>query len=661
MTSSQKWEFKKLGPQDQEAEINIDELLGNDIYTIGSEACQNSLDATIDHDENPTLIRFAYKELENNEFFLKYINNLIPKLNCMGSLKNQLSNDEKSNPDFLIIEDFNTTGLTGADNFKDNIDAEQRDEMSNFMGFFGKIGVSTKKDKGKLGSKGIGSTSNGMNSKIRSYFGYTIRQDDRRELLQGICLGKTHFFEQDKYDWIGRYAKFNEINGSEQLDPYPIDDPVTIGEFKDNLNLKRKDQSGLSIIIPYPKDDIKNNRSKLIKHLIGNFYPVIIQGKLKIDLENLMEGFSEIVTKENLYEVFNNPNLNLGSKVREAKFVERCFEINEYTLTLRDNCYRDEVLDEADFKPEDLEIAYKKFDNGELIKIKVPIQYTLKNSDQKEKKTFFDVYVQKTIDNQEGKAIYLRKYLPLYNEASRYQGPCNIFIHFNEDDIASFVASAENTSHDKIDERQNEMESRFKPPYRQQIKFIKKIPYNLSDLLTKANVDENTSSFSEIFKWPEDNGISNNQGKLVLDPHGGEEISQSTEDEESENKQKDKIIDDPPIIPRTPDMFIFSLKTGGFTVSINEHFENIESKLPFTINLVLAYDEEGKVNSLSSFDDDFNLFDNENFIFKKHNSEYQVLDKNRIQVSFNAPNSKLSVEGFWKDFDLIAKGEVIGS
>ena len=57
---------------------------------------------------------------------------------------------------------------------------------------------------------------------------------------------------------------------------------------------------------------------------------------------------------------------------------------------------------------------------------------------------------------------------------------------------------------------------------------------------------------------------------------------------ESENKQKDKIIDDPPIIPRTPDMFIFSLKTGGFTVSINEHFENIESKLPFTINLVFS-------------------------------------------------------------------------
>ena len=78
-----------------------------------------------------------------------------------------------------------------------------------------------------------------------------------------------------------------------------------------------------------------------------------------------MEGFSEIVTKDNLYEVLKNPNLNLGSKEREAKFVERCFEIDEYTLTLRDNCYRDEVLDEADFKPEDLEIAYKKFDNGE--------------------------------------------------------------------------------------------------------------------------------------------------------------------------------------------------------------------------------------------------------------------------------------------------------
>ena len=67
--------------------------------------------------------------------------------------------------------------------------------------------------------------------KLDLYFGYTIRQDDRRELLQGICLGKTHFFEQDKYDWIGRYAKFNEIDGSEQLDPYPIDDPVAIGEF----------------------------------------------------------------------------------------------------------------------------------------------------------------------------------------------------------------------------------------------------------------------------------------------------------------------------------------------------------------------------------------------------------------------------------------------
>ena len=48
-------------------------------------------------------------------------------------------------------------------------------------------------------------------------------------------------------------------------------------------------------------------------------------------------------------------------------------------------------------------------------------------------------------------------------------------------------------------------------------------------------------------------------------------------------------------------------------------------------------------------------------LYLKDNSEYQVLDKNRIHVSFNAPDSKLSVEGLRKDFDLIAKGEVIGS
>src|SRR5690606_2173190 len=78
------------------------------------------------------------------------------------------------NCDYLVVEDFGTTGLTG-DTESDQVDGQQ----NNFVDFLRSDGR-TRKGEGDRGSWGVGKNVFPRASRINGYIAYTVRHDDGR-------------------------------------------------------------------------------------------------------------------------------------------------------------------------------------------------------------------------------------------------------------------------------------------------------------------------------------------------------------------------------------------------------------------------------------------------------------------------------------------------
>ncbi len=96
---------------------------------------------------------------------------------------------------FLVFEDFGTTGLQGdpAEAFK-----PKTERKNNFYHFFRAEGQSDK-DASDRGSWGVGKQVFVRASRINTMFGLTVRAEDRRRLLMGRAILKSH--------WPGREAR----------------------------------------------------------------------------------------------------------------------------------------------------------------------------------------------------------------------------------------------------------------------------------------------------------------------------------------------------------------------------------------------------------------------------------------------------------------------
>src|SRR6266850_420807 len=133
---------------------------------------------------------------------------------------------------FLVFEDFGTSGLTG--------DPEQLLPVENgdnrFFHFFRVEGRSDKHEHDR-GRWGVGKQVFPRASRIRSVFGYTVRKDDRRRLLMGQAILKSHFVGSTCFQdgWFGR-RRANE------RPVFPIEDGETLRAFRETFGVSRTDE-----------------------------------------------------------------------------------------------------------------------------------------------------------------------------------------------------------------------------------------------------------------------------------------------------------------------------------------------------------------------------------------------------------------------------------
>jgi hypothetical protein len=218
---------------------------------------------------------------------------------------------------FLVIEDFNTTGLTGDVNKQH----ESQGSGNHFYGFFRSAGKSAKTSGG--GSWGVGKIVNNMASSVGAFFGYSVRYpvsgetDVTPRVLMGRATLTTHELDSVNYSPDAFFAL--REGSSLNTFPTPIVEENLLDEFVRDWQLERgPDQTGLSIVVPYCDDNV--DVKSLPFYLVAETYGFIIAGLQTLEID--LPGFHKLIDEQTI-EQFCTDMIQINDDNEWTSLLER--------------------------------------------------------------------------------------------------------------------------------------------------------------------------------------------------------------------------------------------------------------------------------------------------------------------------------------------------
>lgn len=422
-----KLQTRKIGDEETEKETTQRDQFNTEDVVLAEalvrETHQNSLDASRASTVHTRLTITQLDEITGQKFLaLLDRQSLEPHL-VAGKIDTTAIDWAKAK--LLVIEDFGTSGLTGSIDKKDQLP---------FSDFWRRIGRSHKSG-GDGGRWGLGKLVFSSSSRIRTFFGLTIRHDDpqRTPLLMGQTLIGTHEINGETFDGV---LYFSDIGPTKLRTP--SQDPRDIALITSTASLHRKNEPGLSIVVPFVREDL--TEELILRHVTQNYFFPILTSRLVVDVGDIS------ITAETYADVARAFG---GAKLADGSLVTFIKEVAEETkaavrIELDPKWMKSENLALSDMQ---LTALREAFVDGGLISIRAPI--ILKKKGGVSLTSFVEMYIKKPGANELGDKLFIRGSLTLPNEAAKsfpYNGVFAALIA-TDGGVASFLGDAENPAH----------------------------------------------------------------------------------------------------------------------------------------------------------------------------------------------------------------------
>ena len=412
------------------------------VENLVRENIQNALDAQ--SGKRPVLVRFSLTTLHEDKVeFLKDL--LADGKGSVQSHYRQACEESDIEPEnlkfnaatFLLIEDFHTDGLDG-----DLVSSDTAD--GGFATFWRNVG-STNKGKGgnRGGAFGIGKIVNPMASRLQTFFGLTIRNTSKTEdieagpYLMGQTMLSLHTYASVRYQ---AYALWGEVK--KQIE-HPIESGSVMKEFIKATGITRKDEPGLSIVVPFPISEF-TPRSLSDAAILHYFYP-IIEGRLIIEIAN-GKGEPDIIDNRNIVDLAKGINLEIAELIAFTKKAQKAatkpcdIKPTTYRMTNYGDC-----LGAQKFGAGELMNQKDRFLAGEMIAVDIPVETQFKKTGEVSCSSV-KLFLQKT--DGKGMDYYIRQGISVF-ENSRFapSTPCIALLLADKGEIAELLRKAEGPAH----------------------------------------------------------------------------------------------------------------------------------------------------------------------------------------------------------------------
>ena len=314
------WNFKEYPEDDEKSDPKIYSRFQDDVVdTLVREVIQNSIDAKR-NDQTKVKVQFTIDKADP-AFGSDFIGGNLPKhLSMHNALIEEKEDFEelrdtggtpkwKGDLDFLMIEDFGTTGLAGDHEQMGKIDwdwgdpnnpkmqpASRENRFRMFHWDWG--GNQAAADSGTGGSWGFGKAALTKASRIRSIITLTTKNrdysDDKtvEQTLFGHCLVSIHYQHGKAYKYFGHMRDSSAgPNKTWPLTNINSAHVPTIEDFKKLVGSNRDtnpSERGLSVVIPFPDESITFQR--LIQSVLINYSVAFQMGVLEVSIHDKTTG-----------------------------------------------------------------------------------------------------------------------------------------------------------------------------------------------------------------------------------------------------------------------------------------------------------------------------------------------------------------------------------
>ncbi len=503
---------------------------------------------------------------------------------------------------FLLIEDFDTSGLVGDYNAPYVPDTE-----NNFVNFLYHDGLTGKVAK-KLGSRGVGKIVLLLASRARTIFAYTIRVGDPADqpLLVGKSLLKFRKVDGKLYEPAGYFVE-SWPSGQPRK---PVADKAELNRFRNDFTLSRSDETGLSVVIPYLDHSI--TYEDLRRAVVEEYHFAILNRKLvvefskessveRIDADRIPDvGDDELSARVALAQyAIDNPNPVLQTVAPPAG------EIQKLTDVLVPEEVRRAILD-----------ALNQHD-----RIAVRCQLHIHPKNGGPVPTWCDVYFE-PVENLHQRPVFMRELLPISGEGK----PCSqlrALVLIRPGPLADLLRAAEGANHTQWSPRTDNFKKAYKGRLGE-IEFVSNCVNRIVEI-ARGNATEPVGGISTFFF------------SAPLDDDGGKS--------KNKGKKKPGVKPEKPNVPEDPPELLgyqFSQENGGFTIHGDP-----DKPVPGRITVRVAYD----VIRGSAWSD----YDPDDFDFRKLRGDVRV-SATDAEIERPDPGNRLVIKPKSKDFRVVVTG-----
>ena len=295
-----KWQFSVI-PCIEESTFNkiLERFYNFGISGLVRENIQNSLDGKLPGSNEPVIVTIRTGSINKNYIpGLDEIKERIKNLKGQNNYTKETIEHMKKKMDdeiinYISFEDFNTKGLTGANNGQSD---NKKDTWSIYA--YNK-GVHTEEDdenleKSRGGSHGIGKiASNAASDLYMMYFANCDEQGNKH--LGGTVQLIEHKFKDKHYRSTGYFTDVKNM-GDNKTKFYPFEN-----KFHE---IFEKNTRGLKIIIPFLREQF-NNEKEIITSICDSFFIAIMENKLQVRVNDKAidkDTIKNYIKNENYYE-----------------------------------------------------------------------------------------------------------------------------------------------------------------------------------------------------------------------------------------------------------------------------------------------------------------------------------------------------------------------
>lgn len=432
------------------------------VASLVREVTQNSGDAWAENENEPVQVHFRFGKLEAGRF-ADHVDGLSEHLETFSDLRAVL--ETKTVP-YLTVEDFGTTGLKGS--YDLSVDGTDSD----YVAFWRRYGEPSKSGN-KGGRHGLGKSTMSDASKLRLFYGVTVREEDpaRHVLLQGQISLRPHRSGGKVY---GSYGLWYDDTGD-----LPIMDRAT-SRFTHDFDLSRGATPGLSVVIPFPRDDLTPDN--IIKAVIENTFHQIVTGALIVKVDDTLINSVTLVPLAEQYGLSHFKSaISLSADSKKKDFPR--FAPHPQTNRLRTKADH--------FSENDVQAMRKRWTDGEIVAVDLPVAIH-KKSEPREVGTV-GLYVVREQNSELARETYVRGCVtvPLRRVAARSN--CVGLLVADTGAVSTFLGDAEPPAH-----HQWHM-ARVHPHYHSADATLRRILFSLKDLLDLLDEGKEDQAIKDAF------------------------------------------------------------------------------------------------------------------------------------------------------------------